>query len=251
MPLDHLLVRALGWPATILHGDPLVLDRWRWLRRHLRPGPLRTLDAGCGTGAFTLYAARIGNEALGLSWDEANDRKARERARILGLPNATFRPMDLRTLDQQAAELGTFDQVICLETIEHILDDAKLLRDLASVLRPGGRLLLTTPYEHYHTMLGDRVTGLEDGGHVRRGYTHESLTALAAGAGFRVTAAEYVSGIVSQQLTNVLRAGDRISHGASWAATFPLRILQVLDGPATRLTGYPAASVAIVATRAG
>lgn len=30
-----ILVKLLGFPATLIHGDPLVLDRWLWLRRYL------------------------------------------------------------------------------------------------------------------------------------------------------------------------------------------------------------------------
>jgi hypothetical protein len=29
------LVRLVGFPATLIHGDPLVLDRWFWLKARL------------------------------------------------------------------------------------------------------------------------------------------------------------------------------------------------------------------------
>jgi hypothetical protein len=51
--MKDTLVKLIGWKALMLQGDPTVVDRWRWLKQHVRPGPLRTLDAGCGTGAFT------------------------------------------------------------------------------------------------------------------------------------------------------------------------------------------------------
>src|SRR5437016_5282620 len=90
------LVRLLGWRGALLHGDPTVLDRWRWLRRHLQSGPVRTLDAGCGAGAYTFYAASIGNEAIGLSFDEQSIRRIRRRARILGLDHVELIDTDLR-----------------------------------------------------------------------------------------------------------------------------------------------------------
>ena len=53
------LVRALGWRAVLLYHDPVAFDRWLWIRRRLLPGPVRTLDAGCGNGAFAMYAASV------------------------------------------------------------------------------------------------------------------------------------------------------------------------------------------------
>src|SRR4051812_41985382 len=69
LPMSDLLVRVLGWHATVLHGDPQTYARWTWFRKHLLSGPIRVLDAGCGSGAFTMAAARRGNDALGLSFD--------------------------------------------------------------------------------------------------------------------------------------------------------------------------------------
>ena len=34
----NLLIRLFGFPATLLHGDPLFLDRWRWLKNICRRG---------------------------------------------------------------------------------------------------------------------------------------------------------------------------------------------------------------------
>ena len=82
-----------------LFGDACVYDRWDWLRRRLLPGPVRTLDAGCGSGAFTLGAAKLGNQAVGLSFDKNNNAKATHRAKLLGLSNVTFMTLDLRQLD--------------------------------------------------------------------------------------------------------------------------------------------------------
>ncbi|MBD0320348.1 MAG: class I SAM-dependent methyltransferase [Gemmatimonadetes bacterium] len=247
--MSNTLVKLLGWKATILHGDPAVVDRWKWLRRHLRGGAVDTFDAGCGSGAFTLYAASVGNRAVGMSFDEANQRKAEERARILGLPGARFVVGDLRALRDYPQALGPFDQVICCETIEHILDDGRLVADLAALLRPGGRLLLTTPYRHYRPLRGDRVSEVEDGGHVRWGYTHDELRALFAPHGLEVVAEEYVTGAVTQKLMNLMRRIGEVDARAAWAITFPLRLLRVLDRPVTALTRYPALSVASVAVK--
>lgn len=226
----------------------MVFDRWKWLSRHLEPGPLRTLDAGCGSGAFTLYAAKIGNQAVGLSFDERNNEAARERAELLGIENVRFLECDLRKLDA-FQNIGTFDQIICFETIEHIMNDRKLVADLSQRLRPGGRLLLTTPFAHYKTPFRDPISEIEDGGHVRRGYTHDEIKKLFAEADLEVEKAEYVSGLVSQILTYPIWHLNGIAQRLFWMATFPLRIFQPLDEPLTRFLRHPTFSIGVVGVK--
>src|SRR6266436_6734285 len=86
------------------------------------------LDVGCGTGAFSIGAALRGYRALGLSWDERNQSVAKERAIYCKAPSAQFEVLDIRELDRRADLVGGFDVVICLETIEHVMEDLKLMR---------------------------------------------------------------------------------------------------------------------------
>ena len=83
--MRNTLVRIFGYYATLFHGDAAVFDRWIWLKKRIIRGPVRTLDVGCGSGAFSLYAAKVGNEVLGISFDEKNNKTAEKRAEILHL----------------------------------------------------------------------------------------------------------------------------------------------------------------------
>jgi 2-polyprenyl-3-methyl-5-hydroxy-6-metoxy-1,4-benzoquinol methylase len=180
-----VLVRLLGFPATLIHGDPLVLDRWVWLSALLprtRNGE-RLLDVGCGTGAFSIGAALRGYCTVGLSWDERNQLVAKGRAALCNASSAQFEVFDIRKLDHRADLADTFDVVICLETIERISEDWKLMRSMARCIKPGGRLLLRTPYLLYRSISdGDMgpFSKVEDGGHVRRGYSGTMLVELCA-----------------------------------------------------------------------
>ena len=247
--MQNALVRLIGWRALILQGDPLVVDRWHWLKRHLRTGGCQTFDAGCGNGAFTLYAARIGNRAVGLSFSERESVKAMARARLLGLNHVEFRTGDLRRLDELSGELGSFDQIICLETIEHILNDRKLLADLVALLSPGGRLLLTTPYRDYRRLYGETLSEREDGGHVRWGYTHQELRELFNQAGLDVRVEEFLCGVVSQKITDLMRRLSRLHYRVAWAITLPLWPLTIFDPWVTRLTGYPHMTIGMVGVK--
>jgi SAM-dependent methyltransferase len=243
------MVGTLGWRAALLYGDPCTFDRWLWVRRRSLTGNVRTLDAGSGNGAFAMYAASRGNEATALSYSADDQAKAERRARAAGLTGVSFPVGDLRELDRLAPELGRFDQVYCLEVIEHILDDRKLLRDLAAIIRPGGRLLLTTPYREHVPFFGEQVSGVEDGHHVRVGYTHEEMDRLLAEAGFHSASHSYVSGVISQTGFNLMYRLNRVRPHLGWIVTLPLRLLRPLDGPLTKLLRYPHLSIGVVAIR--
>jgi 2-polyprenyl-3-methyl-5-hydroxy-6-metoxy-1,4-benzoquinol methylase len=247
------LVRLVGFPATLIHGDPLVLDRWLWLKALLpktRNGE-RLLDVGCGTGAFSIGAALRGYRALGLSWDERNQLAAKDRAALCKASSAQFEVLDIRKLDRRADLADSFDVVICLETIEHISEDLKLMRSMARCIKPGGRLLLSTPYLLYKPISDGDIgpfSSVEDGGHVRRGYSRAMLEELCDHAGLKVERIGYCGGYFSQKITGVMRRLSAINALLAWALILPLRALPpVLDPIIRLLVGWPHYSICLEA----
>src|SRR5690242_7053396 len=98
---SHLVAtfdRLVRWPAPVLHADPGVLDRWLWLKHRLprASGDRALLDAGCGSGAFTIGAALRGYNSLGISWDGRNQQVAAKRAEVCRADRARFQVLDLR-----------------------------------------------------------------------------------------------------------------------------------------------------------
>ena len=237
----------------LIHGDTLVLDRWRWLQARLPAtnNGEKLIDIGCGNGAFSIGAALRGYESLGLSWD-ARDRKfANDRAKLCRAQSAKFELLDVRKLDTRDDLFSKFDVAICFENIEHIIDDSKLMKDIASCLKPGGRLLLTTPYLLYHPMTsGDKgpFSKEEDGGHVRRGYTKAMLEELCKQAGLVPERTSFASGILSQKITMILRILSKIHPIVGWMIVLPLRIIPPLfDKLASTLTQRPYFSICLEA----
>ncbi|MBN2493517.1 MAG: glycosyltransferase [Deltaproteobacteria bacterium] len=75
-----------------------------------------------------------------------------------------------------------YDTVVCLNVLEHVEDDAGAVRRMASVLEPGGRLVVLVPQHGFLMSEMDRALG-----HVRR-YDPGALEALLGGAGLEVEA---------------------------------------------------------------
>src|ERR1035437_5632422 len=98
-------------------------------------------------------------------------------------------------------------------------------------------------------MRGDHISAVENGDHVRWGYTHDEMRAMLAGAGLATVAEEYCSGIVSRGIGNLERSIGQLAPALGWAATFPLRAFQLADRAATDALGAPYLSIAVVAEK--
>jgi len=248
-----LLVKIFGFYANFIHGDTLMLDRWNWLKKRL-PETMngeKLIDIGCGTGAFSIGAALRGYNTLGLSWDERNHAVAGERAKICRAHTAKFEVLDVRNLESRDDLIGKFDTAICLENIEHIINDKKLIIDIALCLKPGGRLLLTTPYFLYrHITSGDKgpFSKVEDGGHVRRGYTKAMIEELCNQANLIIDNISYCSGFMSQKITFIQRMLFMVHPILGWVTIIPLRFLPPLfDRFVTSFLRWPYYSICLEA----
>lgn len=107
------------------------------IQRHLAPRLPRSgrlLDVGCAAGFF-LAEAQAYYEVQGVELSEWSSQFAREQ---LGLPVRTG------TLQEAAFPGEHFDIVTLWDVIEHVPEPLALLQEVARVLRPGGRVVLTT-----------------------------------------------------------------------------------------------------------
>jgi cyclopropane fatty-acyl-phospholipid synthase-like methyltransferase len=186
------------------------------------------------------------------SFSPCEQEDARRRAGALGVNGIDFRTLDLRELNGHRDSLGTFDQIICFETIEHVTDDEDLLRTLVGMLKQGGQLLLSAPFDGHRALYSEdrHPSPVEDGSHVRYGYSPERLRQIAEHAGLEVADEGFISGVVSQKLTDLMRRlSARLGRPLAWALTLPLRPLTILDRPLSRMLDYPYLSVALRGVR--
>lgn len=100
-----------------------------------RPGS-RLLDVGCAQGELAAAAVRGGYEVAGVDVNEAAIARAREQ-----VPAATFH---CGPLDPDVVGTG-WDVVTMFDFIEHVRDPVNTVARAASVLRPGGVVVISTP----------------------------------------------------------------------------------------------------------
>lgn len=101
----------------------------------------RVADVGCGGGLLSEALARAGATVVGIDLAPRVVEVARLHLLESGL-DVDYRVQSSR--DLAMAEPASFDAVCCMELIEHVPDPAALVADLAGLLKPGGRLFLST-----------------------------------------------------------------------------------------------------------
>lgn len=101
------------------------------------PDDARILDVGCGDG-FHLRLLRDYGKATWTCAGVDCDARAVQAARRSGLE------VHHGTLDEANLPPGSFDLVFMVQTIEHVDDPLALVRSIARVLKPGGRLVIVT-----------------------------------------------------------------------------------------------------------
>jgi ubiquinone/menaquinone biosynthesis C-methylase UbiE len=114
--------------------------------------PAAALDLGCGDGRLT--AVLRAEELVAADVSQVALARARDR-----LPAA--RTVHLAPDEPLPLADGSFDLVLCAETIEHVRDVQLLLSEARRVLRPGGRLAVTSPAHGRLTGLDVLVRGFE------------------------------------------------------------------------------------------
>lgn len=130
----------------------------------------RVLDLGCGNGALTAAWARPDWRVFGIDSSESGIRHAAAAYPALSFSCAAIGPELVNTYG-----VASFDAIVCAEVIEHVYLPRVLVRCAFELLRPGGLLVVTTPYNGYLKNVALAVSGnmdrhwtaLWDGGHIK------------------------------------------------------------------------------------
>ena len=148
------------------------------IRAALADKPIRSLlDLGTGTGRMLELFGPDSERGLGL--DMSLDMLALARARLdrAGLKHCSVRHGDIYDL---ALPRDSFDVVIIHQVLHFLDDSARAIAEAASVLRPGGRLLVVDFAPHDLEFLR------EEHAHRRLGFAAETVTQWLEAAGLDV-----------------------------------------------------------------
>ena len=110
------------------------------------------LEIGCGRGGFSCWLARqpfTPNRIVATDLSGTAVEKGERFAGGLNLGGIEWQVGDIQAIRHEDA---SFDTIVSCETIEHVPDPRKALAELSRVLKPGGRLFLTTP--NYFGIMG-------------------------------------------------------------------------------------------------
>lgn len=106
----------------------------------------KILDLGCGDGALTYLLAKRGALVIGIDNEELGLEFARENMKSVDPRGKLKCEFVLASAYALPFPEKSFDIVANCEVIEHLEEPERMLAEVKKVLKPGGKLILTTPY---------------------------------------------------------------------------------------------------------
>lgn len=159
----------------------------------------KMLDAGCGSG---IYSFSLANQ-IGLIEAVDIEKEKIDYVKDVNIfNNINFSIGDLCKLK---FENESFDLIICSDVIEHIKDHEMAFSELARVLKKGGTLLVSAPFDSKKNRRVFRKYGHERPGY-KTGYMEKLCEkndlSLIKSEGYSRDSTEYFSNITDEKLVN-------------------------------------------------
>ncbi len=142
--LDKFAALANRWwdpngPQKPLHAlNPVRLD---YVKRRISLMGARVLDVGCGGGLLSEALAKEGAQVVAIDLAPELIKVARLHRLESGV-EVDYRVQAVEALADEAP--ASFDAITCMEMLEHVPDPAAIIAACERLLKPGGRLFLST-----------------------------------------------------------------------------------------------------------
>lgn len=178
--------------------DLLLLRAWH-IQRELRAWSsdkkdrsLAIYDAGAGFGQYSYWLSGHSSKWSITAIDVKEEQVADCNAffQRIGRPQVKFKVGDVTKYTEPEA----FELVVCVDVMEHILEDEAALRCYSTSLRSGGMLIISTPSDQGGSDVHEEGEGSFIEEHVRDGYNIDDIRAKCLRNGFSKVDARYSYG---------------------------------------------------------
>ncbi|HOP50245.1 MAG TPA: methyltransferase domain-containing protein [Ignavibacteriales bacterium] len=168
--LDTLFLRA--W---YIHKE---LNR---IRKNLKD-TISVYDAGCGFGQYTYFISKKLQPCTLLSVDIKENWIDNLKPFFKNNENITFKVEDITEINYT----NKFDLILCVDVIEHIVNDQKVFNNFSNALKDNGYVVISTPsiYGGSDAHEEDDESFIEE--HARNGYSYEDIKSKAEKAGLEI-----------------------------------------------------------------
>ncbi|MBE0646456.1 MAG: class I SAM-dependent methyltransferase [Bacteroidales bacterium] len=153
----------------------------------------RILDAGSGFGQYSYFLSRM-SRSLMVDAVDVKEEQIADCNRFftsIGRSNVHFSVADLTTFSKPA----TYELILSVDVMEHILEDEAVFRNFHASLKPGGMVLISTPSDQGGSDVHDHdeeESFIDE--HVRDGYNIQEIQEKLKRAGFGKTEAHFTYG---------------------------------------------------------
>ena len=165
------------------HPHPNGKVRARYVRKFIDT-KRKTLDIGCGEGVFYYELTKRKCSIIGIDYS-----KEALTNMTLKLKNVGIRPMVVNADAQKLPiKSSAFDQIVCLDVIEHLKDANASIKEMSRVLKKNGVLILSVPNELYLTkpiLPINFEEHLRAIGHETAGFNYKELKNMLQSNGFK------------------------------------------------------------------
>lgn len=190
------LLKLIGHPHP--HGRIIQ----KLIKRFLDINSRLTLDLGCGEGIYCLELSKRNGRIVGIDYAVEAIMHAKDRAMQAGVCP------DLVVADAQELPFkdNCFEQLICLDVLEHIVDPDKVFREIKRVTFNEAKIIISVPNYYYFkrpVLPFDFSKHLKVLGHLHAGFFLEELKKKLKENGFVLVRFKYFHKFFSRLISEM------------------------------------------------
>ena len=222
--------------------DLLLLRAWHihkelreWGTKH-KDSQVTILDAGAGYGQYSYWLQKRFKQCNILAVDVKEEQvtDCNKFFQSIGASNVIFAIGDLTKFSNP----GTYDLVVCVDVMEHILEDELVFRNFNTSMKPGAMLIISTPSDQGGSDVhGENETSFIEE-HVRDGYNIKDIEDKLRRAGFSKVDARYSYGVPGKIAWRLSMKYPILMLGASKLFFIVLPFYYVIAYPVSFVLNY-------------